>query len=159
MQGQDDGHFNPNAAQRPLTPGIAGANQGFRLPMQGRFVRPTSTGKEMRFRMQSIQRPGQNPRPGSPMYPPGGSPSMSPQQFGGMSPQHSQSSPQPGGMMAQMPQAAGTGGVMINPTMQQSQTGVAMNPGQPLQQQVQQMRPPSAGGVGSPATDRPVTPQ
>ena len=60
---------------------------------------------------------------------------MSPQQFGGMSPQHSQSSPQPGGMMAQQPQAAGTGGAMMNPTMQQSQTGVAMNPGQPLQQQ------------------------
>ena len=112
---QDDGHFNPNAAQRPLNPGIAGANQGFRLPMQGRFVRPTNTGKEMRFRMQSIQRPGQNPRPGSPMYPPGGSPSMSPQQFGGMSPQHSQSSPQPGagGMIVQQPQAATSGGMMI----------------------------------------------
>ena len=158
---QDDGHFNPNAAQRPLTPGIAGANQGFRLPMQGRFVRPTNTGKEMRFRMQSIQRPGQNPRPGSPMYPPGGSPSMSPQQFGGMSPQHSQSSPQPGagGMIVQQPQAATSGGMMINPSQQQPQLAQGMNQGQPLPQQIQQMRPPSAGGVGSPATDRPVTPQ
>ena len=95
------------------------------------------------------------------MYPPGGSPSMSPQQFGGMSPQHSQSSPQPGagGMIIQQPQAASSGGMMINPSQQQAQTAPGMNQGQLLPQQIQQMRPPSAGGVGSPATDRPVTPQ
>ena len=154
------------AAPRLGSPQPMVQNQGFRPPMQGRFVRPANMGKEMRFRMQSVQRPGQNPRPqlmmrqpGSPMYPPGGSPSMSPQQFGGMSPQHSQSSPQPGGIPIQQLQPGTSVGMMMNPTQPNPQTGAMMNPSQSLQQQVQQRRPPSAGGVGSPVTDRPVTPQ
>ena len=119
---------------------------GMRPPMMadGRFIRPTGApGKEMRPRMPVSQVPrGHQPNfgPRAPMHMRPGNPSPVYSGPMGGSPAHQ---PQYGGVSPQH------GGMQGPPQAQQQQM-----------QQPQQMRPLSAGGgVTSPATDRPVTPQ